>query len=358
MKFRTGVGALSCAGAALCALPAGALAHTKTVYAGPPPSAPALGAKLLGKAFLKHNNPDVNDFFRHRVTVNTGDTVSFVLDGFHTVDLPGAGQGDVPLLVPGATVSGVKDAAGNPFWFNGKVPNLGFNPALFTPSSVTTYDGSARVDSGLPLGPPKPFNVTFTKPGTYKYFCDVHYGMVGVVVVKPTGASVPSDAQDAAAVTKQVKTDLLAAKKLAKTKVPANQVSVGVSGANGLELFNMYPGKLKVKRGTVVKFFMSADTREVHTATFGPKKVLKSLQAAFTSPNFPAQGVYASDPTKPILLSKNSHGDGFGNTGVMDRDSGTPQVVASSKIKFTKPGVYKFVCLIHPQMHGEIVVTK
>ncbi len=358
MKFRTGVWASGCVAAAICVFPAGAIAHTKTVYAGPPPTASALAAKLLGKAFLKQNNPDVNDFFRHRVTINAGDTVSFNLEGFHTIDLPASGQGDVPLLVPGATVSGVKDAAGNPFWFNGKVPNLGINPKLFAPSTVTTYDGSARVDSGLPLGPPAPFNVTFTKPGTYKYFCDVHYGMVGVVVVKPTGASVPSDAQDAAAITTQVKTDLLAAKKLAKTKVPANQISVGVSGANGLELFNMYPGKLKVKRGTVVKFFMSADTREVHTATFGPKSVLKSLQGAFSSPNFPAQGVYPSDPTQPILLSPQSHGDGFGNTGVMDRDSGTPQVPASGRIKFTKPGTYKFVCLIHPQMHGTIIVTK
>ena len=67
--------------------------------------------------------------------------------------------------------------------------------------------------------------------------------MVGEVVVKPTGASVPSDAQDAAALTQQVKSDLKVAKKLATTRVPAGQVSVGVSGASGVELFNMYPGQ-------------------------------------------------------------------------------------------------------------------
>lgn len=358
MKFRTGVGAAGCFAIALCASPAAALANTKTVFAGPPPSAAAIGAKLLGKAFLKQNNPDVNDFFRHQVTINAGDTVSFNIAGFHTIDLPGAGQGDVPLLVPGATVSGVNDAAGNPFWFNGKVPNLGLNPQLFGPSKVTTYNGSTRVDSGLPLGPPKPFNVTFTKPGSYKYYCDVHPGMVGEVVVKPAGAHVPSKAQDAAALTKQITTDLLAAKKLAKTKVPKNQISLGVSNAHGVELFNMYPGRLTIKRGTVVKFVMSTTTREVHTATFGPAKVIKTLQSEFTSPNFPAQGVYPSDPTQPILLSPTSHGDGFGNTGVLDRDPGTPTVPVSSKIKFTKPGVYRYVCLIHSQMHGTIIVTK
>ena len=45
-------------------------------------------------------------------------------------------------------------------------------------------------------------------------------------------------------------------------------------------------------------------------------------------------------------------------SGAMDRDSGTPQVPASGRIKFTKPGVYKFVCLIHSNMHGTIIVTK
>ncbi len=358
MRRQTGVGAAAVAAAALLAVPAGAAAHTKTVYAGPPPSTQSLAIKVLGKKFVSQNSPDVNDFFQHRVTINTGDTVSFVIAGFHTIDLPGSGQGDLPLLTPGTTATGINDAAGNPFWFNGKVPNVGLNPALLAPSGATTYDGSTRIDSGLPGGPPTPLNVTFTKPGTYKYFCDVHYGMVGEVVVKPTGAAIPSDSQDAVALKQQIKTDLSAAKTLARTKVPAGQVSLGISNNAGVELFNMYPGKLKVKRGTVVRFFMSADTRETHTATFGPKKVIASLEKAFTSPHFPAQGVYPSSPTQPILLSPTSHGDGFGGLGAMDRDSGTPQVPASGRIKFTKPGVYKFVCLIHPNMHGTIIVTK
>jgi plastocyanin len=290
---------------------------------------------------------------------HAGDAVKFVTNGFHTVDLPDATGQPIPLILPGSAVAGVKDAAGNPFWFNGKVPNVNLNPALLAPTGTngTTYDGTTRVDSGLPAGPAAPLNVTFTKPGTYKYFCDVHYGMVGEVV-KPTGAPIPSDAQDAAALKQQIKTDLNAAKKLASTKVPANQLSLGISNNSGVELFNIYPGRLKVKRGTVVRFFMSADTRETHTATFGPKKVIAALEKAFTSPKFPAQGVYPSSPTQPILLSPTSHGDGFGGTGAMDRDSGTPQVPASGRIKFTKPGVYKFVCLIHPNMHGTIIVTR
>ncbi len=125
-----------------------------------------------------------------------------MLNGFHTVDLPAKGGTLLPLIVPGKTlVSGVNDAAGNPFWFNGKVPNVGLNPALLAPPTAKTYNGSKRLDSGVPApsGPPKPFNVTFTKAGTYKFFCDVHPGMIGTVVVKPAGAAIPSAKQDAKA---------------------------------------------------------------------------------------------------------------------------------------------------------------
>lgn len=39
----------------------------------------------------------------------------------------------------------------------------------------------------------------------------------------------------------------------------------------------------------------------------------------------------------------------------MDRDSSAP-LAPSNKITFTHPGVYHYICLIHPFMHGTIVV--
>src|SRR5947209_11125230 len=200
------------AAAAMVALPAAASARTKLVYADAPPSAQRL---------LHRYSASVNDFFRHTVTIHQGDTVSFLSEGFHTIDLPGRSGADLPLIVPGAALSGVTDAAGRLFWFNGHVPSLGINPSLFQATGSTRYDGSQRVDSGLPLGsgPPKPFKVTFSKAGTYKYFCDVHPGMVGYVVVRAKGQRVPTARDDAAALAKQVKLDETAAATLARTKV-------------------------------------------------------------------------------------------------------------------------------------------
>jgi plastocyanin len=362
MRRRVGAIAVACVAGAAIALPAAAGARTKTVFAGPPPSAKQVAAKVLGKPFLGTYNPDVNDFFLHRVTVNAGDTVSFVNTGFHTIDLPGKSGEDLPLILPAATkVSGANDAAGSPFWFNGVLPNLNLNPALLAGSKATTYDGSARVDSGLPpnSGQPKPFNVKFTKPGVYKYFCDVHLGMVGYVVVKAKGKPVPSRKQDAAALAGQLRTDLAALKKLAKAKVTSNHVSLGEAGSGGTELFAMFPAKLAVKSGTVVTFSISHDSREIHTATFGPSSYLTTLgNGLFAAPTATAESLYPSSPAQPILLDMTSHGNGFANSGAVDTDPTTPQIPQSAKIKFTAPGKYHFICLIHPQMQGTIIVTK
>jgi plastocyanin len=348
------------AACAALAFPAAALARTKTVYAGQPPSDKALAHALgVTKAFQSKYNPDINDFFLHRVTVSSGDTVSFVLNGFHTVDLPGPSGEDLPLIVSSTSISGVNDVAGNPFWFNGRrsfAPNF----QLAVPSGGHAYNGSARVDSGLSLapGPPKPFKVTFTRPGVYKYFCDVHTGMIGYVVVRPKGQSVPSAKQDAVLLKAQASADILGAKQLAKAPVPAGQVSLGESNRNGVELYQMFPQRLRVRVGSVVRFSISRDSLEAHTASFGPAAYLKTLSSGVPLVPTPTQiSFYPSGPSQPIPLNTTSHGNGFANTGVLDRDSGTPEP-PSGAIKFTAPGTYKFICLLHPFMHGTVVVTR
>ncbi len=347
-------------GAALLTPAAAGAAVTKTVFAGPPPGVNQAAGRILPnpKVFVKKYNPDINAFFNRRTTINVGDSVSFVLHGFHTVDIPAQGGSDLPLIMPsGGLVSGANDAAGTPFWFNGKVPNLGFNPALFARSGGKVYNGSSRVDTGLPLSPKvKPMKVKFAKAGTYKFFCDVHAGMIGYVVVKPKGKSVPSAKQDAAAQTAQVTTAVKQAKKLAAVKQPANTVSLGMSASSGVELFGMFPATLTVKPGTTVTFRMSAKSHEVHTASFGPLLYLKPLSKSFQGgPTISPIGLYPSAPTQPITESTSSHGNGFANTGVLDNDPATPNG-PSSQISFTTPGTYHYACLIHPFMQGTVIV--
>ena len=341
--------AVALAVAALAILPSAAAAHSKTVYAG----GPAKWSKTLGVA-------GVDNFLINRVTINVGDTVVWngasLSGGFHSVDIPAVGGEDLPLILPtGKTVTGANDAAGNPFWFNGQ-PLLNFNPKLFGPIGTHIYSGSARIDSGLPVSPkPENFKVMFTKAGTYRYFCDVHPGMVGWVIVKPKGKKIPSAKADAKTLKAEEKHFAAEAKQVAKIKPPADTVSVGAAGPGGLELFAMFPATLTVSPGTTVTFTMPKGSREVHTATFGPVAYLTALANAFgQDPGSAPSALYPSD-VPHITLTPTTHGNGFVNTGAMDRDSTTP-LPASNTIDFTTAGTYQYICLIHPFMHGTIVV--
>jgi plastocyanin len=51
-----------------------------------------------------------------------------------------------------------------------------------TTHTATSTSGPASFDSG-DLGNGKSFSKTFTKAGTYSYFCHIHNGMRGTVVV-------------------------------------------------------------------------------------------------------------------------------------------------------------------------------
>ncbi len=349
------------------AAPAVAQAKTVTVYTGPPAHFQKLvpASARLSASFQAKYNPDVNAFFPQNVTIHVGDTVSFIRGTMpHTIDIPPVGGQDLPFLQPGATVAGVNDAAGKPFWFNGKVPSLGLNPSLVlakAPTSVS-YNGTKRVDSGFFLGSGSApaFNVKFTKAGVYKISCDVHYRMTGTVVVLPKSKPLPSAARAKAALTAQVLADLKALKAAAKIKPAANTVSVGSAGPGGSELFAMFPATLKVKVGTVVTFSVSPDTREVHTVTFGPTTAYLTtlVNGLLSNPLLTQQDLYPSDNPAlgPIKLSPASHGNGFANIGGLDRDPTSP-LPASGKIMFTTPGTYHYICVIHPFMSGTIIVS-
>jgi plastocyanin len=342
---------------ACLALPAVAAAKTRVVYAGGPVAFQSqIGNKYGGS---------VNNFMLQRITINVGDSVVWngksLSNGFHTVDIPAKGGSDLALITPsGGTVPNtVVDAGGNPFWFDGKVPNLGLNPMLLAPSGAKTYNGHSRIDSGLPLGPkPVDFKVKFTKAGTYEYFCDVHPGMHGWVIVRPDGKKVPSAKADAKALKASEKHYVAEVKALAKTNVTGANVQLGAAKPDGAEILAFFPATLQVNAGTTVTFMMAKNTRETHTASFGPNDYLNTQANNFIGPTGGVNPIAAfpSDPPGSITLTPTSHGNGFANTGVLDQDPATVTIPASGKIDFTTPGTYHYICLIHSFMHGTIVV--
>lgn len=346
--------AAAIAACGLFAMPAAAQAATKTVDMGVPVKAQnQLPAQV-----------DVNAFFPHSVTIRAGDTVRFRPAGFHNVDLPPKGDDLLPLIVPnGQKIAGVNDAAGVPFWFNG-ADQLGFNPKLFASGfgKRFTYRGSKRVGSGLPLAQnPKPMRVKFPKKGKYTYFCDIHPGMEGQVVVKRKNASIPTAKQDRRRVNKQIAGAVNRGEKLASVKPPANTAYLGSAAKGGVEYFGMVPGTLTVPVGTTVRFSMSPRSYETHTATFGPgnpadpASYLGEIAASFQESTLDPRGVYPSEPGTTARYTSTLHGNGFWNSGALD-ESPLTALPDFNVLTFDTAGSYTYICVIHPFMRGTVNV--
>jgi plastocyanin len=266
------------------------------------------------------------------------------------------------------TYAGLSDAAGTPFYFNGR-PKLIYNPQAFGPFGPKTISPGTPVSSGAmgpqgPKDPPQTATYAFPKPGVYTLFCTLHPGMKGTVVVKPAGSALPKTPD-------QVKAQALAAQTAAypkaialnKTKVAApNTVAMGVGG--GVAMLAYYPKVLKVKAGTTVTF-VNKSSSEVHNIVLGPKKYIEDFQKKTdlfpTGPSSPNQVSpvlpFATDPAPYKYDGTTTHGNGFFVTPLT---SGAPiGLPHASRVTFSAPGTYKYFCWIHgPDMGGTVVVTQ
>ncbi len=338
MNSRSKLAMLAGTAAVSLVLPAAAQAVTKQVYEGLPPQPQK---KFIDPKY----NTDAIDFFPHTATIHVGDSVKFSATAFHNVDIPARGKKPVDLLVAGAAIAGSNDAAGAPYWFNG-LPNFGFNPALVSGHPPVNYD---------------PFK---TAKGKGRFF--TYTGAKGVATPIPFEDNPkPLTVKFAKKTLKaQIDRDFKIAKTLNKTPMPANTISVGYAGAHGVEFFGYLPTTTTVPAGTTVRFQMSPKSYESHTATTGPGDPIKDpnsylsiIAASFFSPQFVPQGVYPSQPFGAVAsLTPTSHGNGFWNSGALDVVASSPQP-ASASVTFSAPGTYQFYCMVHPQMHGTVIVT-
>jgi plastocyanin len=367
------------AGAAALTLASPAHAAVKKVYMGLPT---ADQKKFLAKPY----EADPIDYFPHTVTIHVGDSVKFLPTAFHNVDIPAKGKKPLSLLLTGPALPAT-DAAGAPYWFSGTLPSVKFNPAIvppnpsvdYSPTKVPgsrtvkhTYTGKKQILSDIPFnaGPPS-LQVKFTKTGTITYYCDLHVGMKGVVRVLAKKKKVPSAAADKKTLKKQISRDFAVAKTRYNQVPPANTVYVGSAGKYGVEYFGFDPSILRVPVGTTVTFQMTKGSFENHTATTAgaenadPEQVANSylgrIAASFFAPaGFLPEGVWTSDDPAagPAVLTKSSHGNGFWNSGVLDVLSSTaPGLIPDRRsVTFGDAGTYDFYCMVHPQMHGQVVV--
>src|SRR3954447_287392 len=349
--------ALFIAAALALVVPCVAQAATKSVTIGVPAAKKAAFDKL---------GADVNAYFPNKITIHRGDKVKFTApNGLHSVQFPAKGRAASLLVSPGAPIAGIRDAAGLPYWFNGR-PDLELTPSLLDVAfgKSLSYDGRQDLQSGLPFTR-RPLTVKFTKTGTFTYFCNVHSGMKGKVTVVGPGSKIPSAKKDAQAVKKQVARALKEAKQLQTALLPKDTIQLGNGGRSGVEILAMYPGAMTVPVGTLLTFQMSRFSVAAHTATTGPGDPLREPDSFLgrmsasvrATPPFDQQGVYPSDARgDPAFLTPMLHGNGFWSTGFMDRSDATPRP-KTFQVKIVAPGTYNFYCLLHPFMKFAVTAT-
>jgi plastocyanin len=346
---------------ALCTAPM-AGAKTKIVVAGGPPPTKNLAGSVKFPTEL-----DLNGFFRRQITINAGDSVRWVFSHrvVHTVTFLPRGQSRPTLEVadPAHPYTGFNDAAGAPFWFNGQ-PSLLIPPDHAFPQGGSSTDGTKYKNSGLSAPEFRPYQLKFTKTGSFSYLCLVHPGMVGRVKVLPKGRAVPSARADRVARTAEYTAAVKRAAQLAKFTPAANTFVAGHDSGT-VSWFRFFPRTLTVGVGQSVRFSISSKS-EIHTVALGAgtpyfDAIEKDLVMAQPQPSGPPRLQFSpliflpSDPALPPYTGLN-HGNGFLNTGVLDTNPKTPPP-SSVDVTFAAPGTFRFECTIHPGMQATITVT-
>jgi plastocyanin len=335
-----------------------------TVYVGEQSKAPAGTPK----------GTQLNQYFPGRLTVNAGDKVTFSSVGFHTVTHLG-GKPFPPFLLPakGQVYEGIADADGQPFYFDGEA-KLANNMAIFGPAGPKAISRGKYATSGvLPAeNPKKPVTAAYTFPqvGNFKLLCLIHPTMEMNVVVKPKGAALPATPED---VTAQANEDIdvawAKAKALVAQKPPKNTIYMGVDSAlvagGRTDVLDFVPNLTTVKVGTRVNFIVKAPS-EAHNAAFGPikyiEKLIKQTDLFPEKPGDPNQAtpffLFGSDSPGTPYDGSTMHGNGFYATPLADGIKGAPPP-ASFSLRFTKPGKFHFICMLHgPDMAADIRVRK
>ena len=314
----------------------------------------------------------LNQFFPARLEVNAGDKVTFSVFTFHTVSYLGASKRQAPFLPDPAkgAYEGITDAAGQPFYFEGK-PKFVYNGGSFAPFGPKTISGKTPASSGalFARSRKKPGTATyaFPKTGAYKLVCLVHPGMQMQVVVKAQGATVQSAADVAARAKAETDAAWAKAKALVAKKPASHVVTIGIDGpqtAGGrTTILDFLPDVTRVKVGDTVTFVNRSPT-EVHNATFGPlgyiQKFGKQTDLFPMGPNSKNQVTpilfYGTDPPSQAIEA-GIHGNGFFAGPLTDGAKGG--LPGSDKITFDSPGKYHFICFIHGKdMAADVVVTK
>jgi len=317
--------------------------NVRTAFAsGPQTYVIQVGASTIG-------NIDLMQFAPGALKVHRGDTVTWLINGFHNVHL-GAKAPASFIIAPEV---------------NGK-PLPQINPQVAIPFGAKSGSSFTGQETGSGLSGPQVspvFSLVIdVKVGTtFAFFCDVHPGMVGTISVVDDSEAIPSPAE----VSVQAGGEFGASAQAAsvseqKLEVDAGKLLNSVSGQATVQMGSdlgraaadqYFPATSVIKVGESVTWKFSNSAIEPHTVSF-PAVRGQEVNLIPQSNKQPILGIGPSLAPATNSGSTINPGDQF-TSGLLVP---IPGQLPTYTLKFSKPGVYLYACNLHPGMNGTVVV--
>lgn len=294
-------------------------------------------------------------FYPENITINVGDKIVWKLKGSepHTITFPIPGE-KIPDLI---------------FQENNSSQRLLMNPLAILPTGSATYNGTMLTGSGqLRVEPnfPKEYNLTFTYPGDFDYFCAFHSMMKGRVTVQSEGTPYPKT---------QDQIDLESARMLAADMEAALKAKVGNSstsdgpnkttvheiklgyGNGSIALMRFIPTELTIHAGDIVRWTQE-DVETPHTVSFlsgGKEPELVLVEPHQRGPPSFVLNPAVQRPAGGKVYS----GEGYFNSGVIWGTMVPFPGPVNYSLAFDTPGTYEYICIFHDAMgmKGQISVV-
>jgi plastocyanin len=219
-------------------------------------------------------------------------------------------------------------------------------------------------------------------PGTYHFMCLLHReGMTGKVVVAQPGTAVPTPAAQYAAGQRRLAAieaklaPAVAAERQGKFQLPAQPPGTGVvvagagtQAAQEASIDEFGPRPIQISVGQSVTWWLMGP----HTITFNSNKTNDDIRAtapdgtvhlnpkALAPANGPGEPHGPPGPVKglkfKVVAATSWNGQGFHNSGIFTNSFGPP-LIEGYKITFTRAGTFKYICTVHDNMKGTVVVS-
>ena len=264
-------------------------------------------------------------------------------------------------------------------------------PSPKAPCPKTTpaaFDGTQSYENSGWLGSNASYTVHISSaapPGTYDFMCLIHReGMTGKIVVVPAGTPIPSPSAQAALgksqlaaaeakiapfvpIVRQGLTALAAARHVQlPASVTAGTAPVIAGGPAGIDTFG--PKVVRIPVGGSVTWYLLG----LHSITFNSTSASNDVRKTAPDgtvhlnplallpaggpgePQRPPSGGSQTKPKFVVVASSTWNGKGFHNSGVFGNSG--PPVIEGYRITFTHAGTYKYICTVHDNMKGTVIV--